>query len=268
LATQSVIVDDGTGLDVEQVGEGHPLIALHGLGGDRSQPLRLLTGLPARLVAPDLRGHGVVHRIPADDEYTFERLEHDLRCLLSALGLDDPLNIVGFSMGAGVALRYAITHPTHIHRLVLVRPAWTCTVCPENLKIFPLISGLLRTSGSADPYVRLAASGEYRAIARVSPAVAASLAGQLDQPRARTLAARLDRMPRSVPYQNPKELGGVSAPTLVLAVEDDPVHPTSVARDLTGGLPDATMATIPNTNDLVGYRSGLIAAVSTFLGER
>ncbi len=70
-----------------------------------------------RTVAIDLRGFGASAK--PEGNYTLQTFCDDLDFVISSLGLDRPV-LIGWSMGASVALVYAATHPERVSKLVLV----------------------------------------------------------------------------------------------------------------------------------------------------
>ena len=103
----------------EVLGEGTPLVALHGgFGLDHSYFWPWLSQLPVRLVLPDLRGCG---QSPRDGiaEAGFETLSADLEELREELGLER-WTVLGHSFGSYVALDYARRFPDRVQKLVLV----------------------------------------------------------------------------------------------------------------------------------------------------
>jgi pimeloyl-ACP methyl ester carboxylesterase len=76
-------------------------------------------------VAPDLRGFGQSQRAPADARRGLRDFADDLHALLADGDLvpdGQPVHMLGWSLGAGVALQYAIDHPGAITSIVLESP--------------------------------------------------------------------------------------------------------------------------------------------------
>lgn len=111
---------EGATLAGEVRGQGAPLILVHGMAGDRHEWDRLLAALPSGLatLSYDLRGFG---GSAAGDDGEFSHAD-DLLALLDALGIDRA-PVLGLSMGGGIALNLALSHPERVSRLVLVSPA-------------------------------------------------------------------------------------------------------------------------------------------------
>jgi len=110
---------NGIQLGYRVVGEGSPLILLHGGFGtvEMFGPNVELLAAGRQVIGVDLQSHG---RSPAADRpMTFELMADDIALLIRSLGLERAA-IMGFSLGGGVALRTAIQHPDVVERLVLV----------------------------------------------------------------------------------------------------------------------------------------------------
>ncbi|KGN32510.1 alpha/beta hydrolase [Knoellia sinensis KCTC 19936] len=79
---------------------------------------------PLRIVAPDLRGYGDSESAPVDATRGLRDFADDLHALLGAglFGSDDPVVVVGHSMGCGVAMQFTIDHPERVAGLLLTAP--------------------------------------------------------------------------------------------------------------------------------------------------
>ena len=118
-STSRVVPVNGIELGLHEVGEGAPLILLHGGFGsvDMFGPNLELLAAGRRVIGVDLQSHG---RSPAADRpMRFETMADDIAALVRHLGLERAA-IMGFSLGGGVALRTGIQHPEVVERLVLV----------------------------------------------------------------------------------------------------------------------------------------------------
>jgi 2-succinyl-6-hydroxy-2,4-cyclohexadiene-1-carboxylate synthase len=108
------------GLHVTVAGEGEPLMLLHGFTGSGAQWAPQVEACAGRFrtIAVDLLGHGHSDA-PADPErYRMERCVADLRTLIDALGVARACWL-GYSMGARMALAFALGHPGRVRALVL-----------------------------------------------------------------------------------------------------------------------------------------------------
>ena len=240
---------DGLRWAVRVAGAGPALLLLHGFtGSGRSWDGELTAaaiGAGFTAIAPDLPGHGGTAWLggdpadPADpSRATIERSADDLAVLLRALGHDRAC-VVGYSMGARVALRLAIVHPACVACLVLEAPS----------------------AGIADAALRAARRAADDALGRtlerdgIGPFVVAwermpVLAGEARlgaDARAALREIRLSHRPAGLATslraagQGAMEplhhrLGEIASPTLVIVGADDPVrdHATAVAARIPG----------------------------------
>ena len=106
------IVDQGTGV---------PTLLLHGIFDSadtwRGVTARLQDGY--RCLAPDLPGFG--HSgAPADFDCTLPHLARFIDHLVEALGIREPINLVGYDIGATYCLAWAVTHPAKVRRLAML----------------------------------------------------------------------------------------------------------------------------------------------------
>jgi len=76
----------------------------------------------AGAIAPDLRGYGRSESLPIDATRGVRDWSDDLHALLCAMDAREGLNLVGWSLGAAVAMQYAIDYPGSVSSLTLVSP--------------------------------------------------------------------------------------------------------------------------------------------------
>lgn len=100
-------------------GQGPTLVLLHGAGDQAGTWANVVAALAPRyrLVIPDLAGHG--GSAPASGPLGVDQVLRGVEADLAA-GPQDPAIIVGNSLGAWVALLYAVDHPDRVARLILV----------------------------------------------------------------------------------------------------------------------------------------------------
>jgi pimeloyl-ACP methyl ester carboxylesterase len=129
-------------LALDDLGSGEPLILLHGIATDRHIWDLVSSGLAAdrRVVAPDLPGFG--GSAPVGEDFDLEQVAERIVRGLGGRGIHGPFDLVGHSLGGGIAIALAAAHPRLVRRLVLVAPA--------GLRPFPAaISNLLAAGADA-----------------------------------------------------------------------------------------------------------------------
>ncbi|GAA1329881.1 alpha/beta hydrolase [Brachybacterium rhamnosum] len=112
---------DGIDLRYDVTGAGSPVVLLHGSVLSRAiwRGLGYLAPLAAehRVIRVDLRGHGRSGKPDDPAAYTQDAFVADLIAVLDAEGIDRAA-LVGYSLGARVALTAALRHPERVTRLV------------------------------------------------------------------------------------------------------------------------------------------------------
>jgi len=90
----------------EENGSGLPLVMIHGYPLNRKIWIAQLEGLSdiARVIAPDLRGHGESQA--TSGPYWMDLLAEDIKQFLDALRVPRPFVLCGLSMGGYVAMAY------------------------------------------------------------------------------------------------------------------------------------------------------------------
>ncbi len=86
------------------------------------EPLIDQLGQRYRVIAPDLRGYGDSEAAPIDATRGVRDFSDDLHGLLAALKISAPVHLVGWSVGGGVALQFAIDHADQVASIVLESP--------------------------------------------------------------------------------------------------------------------------------------------------
>ena len=105
---------DGHPISYDVVGDGPPLLLLHG-GFVHDRTMWREAGYVAALstefrsIIPDLRGHGASPHLTTAADYALDRVLGDLRAVLAAECVERVL-ILGYSLGAVVGLRFALAH--------------------------------------------------------------------------------------------------------------------------------------------------------------
>ncbi len=127
------IVLDGLRWEVGERGAGRPLLLLHGFTGRGSTWGAHATAFARafRVISVDLPGHGR-SGTATPERMTVERTADDLAGILARLGAV-PADVIGYSLGARVALRLAVAHPNVVHRLVLESPSAGLATAAERI---------------------------------------------------------------------------------------------------------------------------------------
>ncbi|MBX3184641.1 MAG: alpha/beta hydrolase [Polyangiaceae bacterium] len=117
---------DGARLFASELGDGRPVVFIHGGLADHRAALFRVGQLASahRLVLPDLRGSG---RSLHSGDLSWDRLADDVAALLEHL---ERAVVGGVSMGSAVALRLALRHPRLLQGLIVMSPVYPGTDRP------------------------------------------------------------------------------------------------------------------------------------------
>jgi pimeloyl-ACP methyl ester carboxylesterase len=230
-------------------GRGTPFFFQHGLGGDCDQPFGLYAAPPGiRLLCLDCRAHGQTAPLGPEEKISLTQYVDDLRALADRLRIGRAV-VGGISMGAAVALSFALRHPDRVAGLVLSRPAWLAGPMQRNGEIFAKIAQLIRQFGPGAGKAKFQESDMYLDVLGQSKDNAQSLLGQFDHPRAAEAAARLERIPRDAPCRDLAELARIQVPTLVLANRQDAIHPFAYGQTLARKIAGAEFREVTSKNE-------------------
>lgn len=157
--------------------DGAPVLFIHGNLSSARFWEETLAALPDRYrgLAPDLRGFGDTETRPVDATRGLRDFSDDVHGLVEALGLaagGRRLHLVGWSMGGGIAMQYALDHADLLASLVLVAPVspygFVGTKDAAGTPSWADFAG--SGGGAANPeYTRRLAAGDRGADSDVSP---------------------------------------------------------------------------------------------------
>jgi pimeloyl-ACP methyl ester carboxylesterase len=122
-------------------GTGKPILLLHGAFNTINMAFgQLIPELSKtrQVIAVELQGHGRTNDI--DRPFSFESMANDVAALLKQLKIDSA-DVLGYSMGGGVAQQLAIRNPSLVRRLILVSTVYKYDGwSQETRNIFPMLT--------------------------------------------------------------------------------------------------------------------------------
>ena len=248
-------------IEVQQAGEGIPLLMVHGSGGGHDQGMdwaRPLTRDGIRVIAMSRFGY---LRTPRPADATPEAQADAHVCLLDALGIGKAV-AMGVSAGAASALQMALRHPDRVSALVIVVPiAWKPGGVADSA---PRVSDekdqwLLRLLGSDFLYwtgLRVARDQVFRHVLATPPELIHAASAQ-EQARVKAMAERvLPVSQRALGLRDDTRLGKglrpvaletIRVPTLAISARDDGFGTYAGAEYTASRIPGARF---------IGYASG------------
>ncbi|GMV48772.1 MAG: 2-hydroxy-6-oxononadienedioate/2-hydroxy-6-oxononatrienedioate hydrolase [Nitrospirae bacterium] len=238
-------------------GDGPPLILLHGYGGSMWQWEYQQGPLAERfrIITPDLLGSGFSDKPELD--YRPDVLIESVRGLMDALGLRQA-TLIGNSMGGGVAIGMALTHPEHVDRLILIDGL------PDRVRE-RLSSPLMKRAVNTRMPLWLARLGTTLFGSRTVDAVLKEIVynqnlltqtvldrSNRNRQRGNVLGPLFSLRDQLPLWENQfaRRLGDIRQPTLVLWGEQDRLFPPQVGRDLQAAIPNARFVLIPNAGHI------------------
>ena len=116
---QRIVLRDGRHLSVAVTGEGPDLFLLHGFSGSAESWGKVVEDLSGwrRVIRLDLLGHGRSDKPREAARYRMDEVVEDVCEVMDGRAL--PVDVLGYSMGARVALALATRHPRRVRRLIL-----------------------------------------------------------------------------------------------------------------------------------------------------
>ena len=253
---------NGIKLYYEVHGSGRPLVQLHGgLGSIEMFGLnlqRFATG--HQVIAVDLQGHGRTADI--DRPITVQAMGEDIAALIRHLKIERA-DVVGYSLGGGVAFQVALRHPELVRKLVLIstplrRDAFYADILTQQTQVTPAAAESMKQTPM------------YQSYAAVAPR-------PQDWPR---LLGKIGEYMK-VDFDMTADVARIKAPTMIVAGDADifpPAHAVEVFGLLGGGKrdggwdgsgrPASRLAILPGvTHYAMGDAPALPPMVLSFLDE-
>ena len=220
-----VLQVNGIDLYWEEFGEGEPLLWLHGGMGCGADWKYLFKEPPAgyRLIAPDLRGHG--SSTNPSGAFTFRQCALDVLALLRHLNIAR-VKAIGLSGGGIVLLHMATAEPACLESIVVVSAP---SYFPEQARV------IMRQFSEAmlgDAEMARMRERHKRGEPQIQQLIA----------MARGFATSYDDVNFTPPY-----LATITADTLIVFGDRDPLYPVSIAADMHRAIPRSHLWVVPNS---------------------
>jgi pimeloyl-ACP methyl ester carboxylesterase len=249
---------NGLNMYYEIHGTGQPLVLLHGafsaIGTSFGQVLPELAKT-RQVVAFELQGHGRTADI--DRPLSLEGMAEDVAAALKELRIESA-DVFGYSTGAAVALRLAISHPDLVRKLVVASVTYTLGGVHPGLMdgLAEMRPEMMFGSPWHEEYMRIAPNPENFA----------------------ALFAKKTQMDKEIQDLSNEAIQTIKAPTLIIIGDSDLVRPEhavemfrllggGVFGDTPAGLPNSQLAVLPGTSHvtLVQRADLLLAIIPPFL---
>jgi 3-oxoadipate enol-lactonase len=199
----------------------------------------------ARMIAPDLRGHGMTD--PTEPPYSMGLFAEDCAGLLDHLGITGPVVVGGLSMGGYVAFEFCRLYPERVAGLILAATragADSAEVKDARDKA----AGVAIAEGTAaiaeGMLPKLLAPDNYEAQPDLVDFVREMMQETSEDGVVGALTAMRDR-PDSTP-----DLAALDVPVLILHGQEDQLIPLAEAEAMAAALPRAKLVVVPGAGHL------------------
>ena len=249
--TQFATAPDGVRIAWETVGEGPPVVLVHGFGASRVQNWRApgwydtLTSGGYAVVALDCRGHGESDKPHDLAAYTEQAMANDIAVVMRAAGHERAF-VMGYSMGGSLTLRFAYEHPEQVRAAIIGGVGANYFTRTQGWRA-AIADGLLATdTSSLTPTQRM-----FRDFAQQPGKDPRALSACMREPK---------------PPLTREQLAGVTLPALVVCGETDTV--SGPPEPLAAALGHARAVTVPKRDHMLTVGDKLYKqAVLAFLAQ-
>ena len=242
------IKSNNLAIDYSDNGSGIPLLLIHGYPLRRTLWEPQITGLAdvARVLAPDLRGHGGSD--PGPGPYSISVLADDCRGFLDTLGITRPVVFGGLSMGGYVVFEFYRKYPQRVAGLILVatragadspeakanRDKAAMTAREKGVgTIVETMLPRMFSSKSSQTQPELMTRVRKMMASTSLAAVGGDLAAMRDRADSTAMLAQIDK------------------PTLILHGADDQLIPPAEAEATAAAIPNARLQILPDAGHLL-----------------
>jgi pimeloyl-ACP methyl ester carboxylesterase len=220
-------------------GQGTPIYFQHGLCGAAAQTQEAFPTDPRfQLNTIECRGHGASEIGPYTD-ISIKTFANDV-----AAHIKQPSIIGGISMGAAISLHLAVHKPNLVKALVLARPAWLNDDTPSNMLPNLEVGQLLQNHPPEIAKEKFLNSALGQHLANAAPDNLASLLTFFTREPIADTAALLTNISADGPGVSEQQVRAINIPTLIIATEQDYIHPISHAEALHNLISNSRLAVI------------------------
>jgi pimeloyl-ACP methyl ester carboxylesterase len=274
MGSQVVETDCGP-IEYAVVGEGYPVLVVHGDMGGFDQGLMQTHLIDANFQVISVSRFGYL-RTPMPAEVSVAKQADAHACLLDALGIQQAA-VFAFSAGATSSIRFAARHPERVSALILLCPA-----APGKVKVSSPPRAIFDTLMRSD-FVYWAFITYFRPYRIVGVpkgfALTREFEAEVKDILARTLplSERMDgfifdtfdaqpEFYESISETSPYPLGEIETPVLLINAADDPYAVPENVRGLAERFPNARLYGMPDGgHPLLGHSKEVKAKITQFL---
>lgn len=247
-------------LEFTTTGSGLPAtVFAHGVASSIEMTRPFGSGVNGSRTFLHFRGHG--GSAAPETPWTYAALADELEAVADHVGATQAL---GVSMGAGALCSLLARAPLRFERLVFVMPAVLDRPRTDDAMLRLVQMAASVEHGDVEGLAALLLEEQPLAV-RTTPAVRLWSRRQASTLVGTPVSQALLALPAAVPLTNRAVLADVTAPTLVIAQEEDAAHPVLVAGQLALALPNAHLEVMPPGGILWQHRDVMRDLIGGFL---
>jgi pimeloyl-ACP methyl ester carboxylesterase len=233
------IPHDGHLLAVQSSGIGKPLIYAHGLTGNRIQVARQWQPAADKiyLITFDQRGHGDSNPVLDPQAYEPNLAATDFGAIMNYLGVERAA-VGGTSMGAAVAILFALAYPERVERLILVAPAFGDAPNPGKEALKTMGRDLINLG--IEEYITRCKGQEWLQMGLSQEAMAFKET-ILRSHSIPSIGIACQSVADWIIAEDLSQFSKINVPVIIIAWQNDEVHPFSLAQRLCDVLPKAQL---------------------------
>lgn len=261
----NVILTDFS-MSYTDAGQGTPLVFVHGYPLNRQMWQPQIEGLSghARILAPDLRGHGDSQIVPGG--YSMDLFAADLDSFLEALNIQEKIVLCGLSMGGYVAFAFFRKHAHRLRGLVLT----ATRAAPDSPQARLGRDQSIRTAveqGVEPIFESMAPKMLSEKTVSGQPLMLETAKSIMRRTPLETVINDLEALkarPDSIPT-----LAQINIPTLIVHGADDQIVPLQEAKEMNDRIAHSRLIVVPAAGHLLNLEQPEIfnRSVQEFLAE-
>ena len=230
---------NGVNINYDIWGAGEPLVLIMGVGANMMGWYPQIPPLSRhfQVIALDNRGAG---RSDRPEEYSIPLFVEDTASLLKTLGIDSA-HFFGYSMGGMIAQELALTHPEMVRSLILGATTPCMSAWPPTATGMPGQVASMEPAEIFEATLCMAFSDRYI----VDHKDELLLNFQIEQPLKAPPQIWQKHLLAALRFDSRDRLSAITAPTLVLAGDDDPVILLDGPKYLAENIPNARLLALP-----------------------
>lgn len=187
----------------------------------------------SRLISYDARGHGESSGTKDPRYYSWAALAQDMLALADHFSPDEPVGVIGCSMGTGTLLHAVTQQPERFSKLVVTAAPTGWETRAAQVEIYKTMADLAENEPE-----KLA---EMRAAAPIAPIFQGLPGFPADPDVTAELLPTIQRGAGLADLPPVSTLSGITQPTLILAWATDPAHPLASSERLAAAIPNSEL---------------------------